>query len=677
MEIRPERLDRTLDTLTPVLVAGLILALVPSIGTAQDLEIRWFTVDGGGGMTSSGGTFTVGGTIGQPDAGTQMTGGVFIVTGGFWGSGGSGDLADLVIVKTESADPVVPGTTFSYQLAVSNTGPGPASNLTVTDTLPAEVAYVSVTGTSWNCSESGGIVTCTLPDLSPGDAPAITIGVTAPGGAGTLLNAASVTASTGDPDTANNTDDEATTILAAADLSISNWGDPGPVPPGAPVSYTLEVSNTGPDDAASVSVEDTLPSGSNFQSASGAGWSCSEAGGTVNCDLSSVASGATADPITVVIIPPDVSGLMTNWAFVDSATFDPAMANNADNATTEVDATPPRVASIGSVAGTGDSALTHGESTRAALTQLIAVFTEEVADPAGNTDPDDVTNPANFVLAASGGDRHLATTSCATGVDPTDLAMPVDHIIYDAPSTTAFAVLSSDAEPLPAERYRLLVCGSTSIVDLVGHPLDGNGDGIGGDDHTLDFVIDATTLLTNPNFDADLSSWTVGEPSPGEVVHAAAEDADGVITSGAAEIVNTTGPGGQYYLYQCVPVTAGQFYRLDGLSRIASTTPGAPTTTGIVDFFTLGDCSGAVAASVAAGTVTGDTAGLWVSGVGGLAQAPASSQSARVWLATESGAAPGFTLHLDNIRFFDSGFFADDFESGDATAWSSTTGGTP
>lgn len=46
-------------------------------------SIDWFTIDGGGG-TSTGGVYTVTGTIGQPDAGGPMTNGQFTVTGGFW-----------------------------------------------------------------------------------------------------------------------------------------------------------------------------------------------------------------------------------------------------------------------------------------------------------------------------------------------------------------------------------------------------------------------------------------------------------------------------------------------------------------------------------------------------------------------------------------------------------------
>jgi hypothetical protein len=45
--------------------------------------INWSTIDGGGG-TSTGGVFTIHGTIGQPDAGSTMSAGQFSVTGGFW-----------------------------------------------------------------------------------------------------------------------------------------------------------------------------------------------------------------------------------------------------------------------------------------------------------------------------------------------------------------------------------------------------------------------------------------------------------------------------------------------------------------------------------------------------------------------------------------------------------------
>jgi hypothetical protein len=59
------------------------LILQPSTARAQQYSIDWYKIAGGGG-TSTGGTYTVSGTIGQHDAGGPMTGGNYSLTGGFW-----------------------------------------------------------------------------------------------------------------------------------------------------------------------------------------------------------------------------------------------------------------------------------------------------------------------------------------------------------------------------------------------------------------------------------------------------------------------------------------------------------------------------------------------------------------------------------------------------------------
>lgn len=65
-----------------LLVAGLTLGLAMNT-RAQTYDISWYKVAGGGG-TSTGGVYTVSGTIGQHDAGT-LVGGQYSLTGGFWG----------------------------------------------------------------------------------------------------------------------------------------------------------------------------------------------------------------------------------------------------------------------------------------------------------------------------------------------------------------------------------------------------------------------------------------------------------------------------------------------------------------------------------------------------------------------------------------------------------------
>lgn len=66
-----------------IILTFIILTLL-SLGTASaQYAIPWHTIDGGGG-TSTGGVYSVSGTIGQPDAGVTMTNGQYSATGGFW-----------------------------------------------------------------------------------------------------------------------------------------------------------------------------------------------------------------------------------------------------------------------------------------------------------------------------------------------------------------------------------------------------------------------------------------------------------------------------------------------------------------------------------------------------------------------------------------------------------------
>src|SRR5256712_2240147 len=79
--------------------------------------------------------------------------------------------------------------------------------------------------------------------------------------------------------TACNEPNETSVVIAQADLSITKTDNPDPVNAGATLTYTVTVTNGGPSTAANVQVTDNLPAGVTFQSASGTGWTCVQAGG--------------------------------------------------------------------------------------------------------------------------------------------------------------------------------------------------------------------------------------------------------------------------------------------------------------------------------------------------------------------------------------------------------------
>jgi len=120
--------------------------------------------------------------------------------------------ADLAIGKTDAFDPVYTGGTLTYTLLVTNTGPGTATAVTVTDALPLGVTYSGASGDGWICDHSGGILTCTRSSLAVGVAPRIVVAVAVPVSSGTITNTAVVTSTRIDPNPANNTDAEQTRV---------------------------------------------------------------------------------------------------------------------------------------------------------------------------------------------------------------------------------------------------------------------------------------------------------------------------------------------------------------------------------------------------------------------------------------------------------------------------------
>ena len=121
--------------------------------------------------------------------------------------------ADVSITKTDSADPVTVGTQFDYSIAVSNAGPETANEVTVEDTLPNEVEFVSATASQGLCTDQGAKkVNCELGNIASGGSATVTIRVRADR-AGQATNTATVSASSpNDPTPANNTATQQTVI---------------------------------------------------------------------------------------------------------------------------------------------------------------------------------------------------------------------------------------------------------------------------------------------------------------------------------------------------------------------------------------------------------------------------------------------------------------------------------
>jgi uncharacterized repeat protein (TIGR01451 family) len=269
--------------------------------------------------------------------------------------------ADLSIVKNSSPDPYQPGQPLTYTITVSNSGPTDAPGTQVLDRLPPPLA-----GFTWSCQASGGSV-CRTPsgsgdinpatiDLVADTSATITLTGIVPGGTtGEIDNVATVVPSAAVVDlVAGRSVDVDENPDTVADVSITKTSAPNPYVPGQPLSYTLVVSNAGPD-VVGVEVLDSLSA-----ALQGFAWTCTTSTGGAVCDKPSgsgsvdtilgMPPGSTQTIVVTGMAPDTSAGTITNTASVQlpDEEFDP---NLADNSATDVD--PPSVNTAAHASGGG------------------------------------------------------------------------------------------------------------------------------------------------------------------------------------------------------------------------------------------------------------------------------------------------------------------------------------
>ena len=171
-------------------------------------------------------------------------------------------------------------------------------------------------------------VVCELGTLAAGAQATVTINVI-PTVTGNLSNAAMVAAFETDPDPANNSSTETTTVQpsdpATADLAIIAAAVADPMASGQRFIYTLTVRNGGPATATGVQLTNDLPRGIALEQITPSQGSC---GGTdpVLCALGALTSGAAAT-VTIDVIRTEV-GTLPNRAAVNGEQLDPNSGNN-------------------------------------------------------------------------------------------------------------------------------------------------------------------------------------------------------------------------------------------------------------------------------------------------------------------------------------------------------------
>jgi uncharacterized repeat protein (TIGR01451 family) len=472
--------------------------------------------------TAAGGAATFVGTIAFPGGATPNTIGmafsgasmrlqtVSAANGGeFWsvagttatllstiGGGGSatGDMSNatvplpnLSITKTDGVTTVYRGGPVTYTIVVTNSSVYPVTG-TVTDTVPA-----SVTGVTWDCvpsagstciaaSGSGNAINTSATLLVGGTATYTVSGTIAAGASGTLTNTATVAVPTWltDSTPANNTATDTDTINLNADLSITKTDGLTAISPGSPVTYTIVVSNAGPDTSNGSIVTDTLPG-----TMTGVTWTCGAVTGGATCGA---ASGSGSPINTTANLPPGssvtytvsgtlsaaASGTLTNTARVitpASGVSDPtdlsrtgAGNNSATDTTTIVSGPDLRIAKTHggnfTVGVNGTYTLTARNTGNVATSGTITVIDNL---PAGLTIAAPLPSGTgwNCLGTILGSSTATCTSSTAIGAGATSPNPITVNVVVAAaafPSVTNAATISGGNEPAANN-------GNNSITD--------------------------------------------------------------------------------------------------------------------------------------------------------------------------------------------------------------------
>ena len=246
----------------------------------------------------------------------------------------AGNFADLAVAKTvNNATPFV-GDTVTYTVTLANNGPNTATNVTVNDLLPADLTFVSATPSQGTYDNLIGV--WNVGTLAMAAAPTLTIQALI-ANQNAVTNTATIVGNEPDPNPNNNSASATTTPQAPqADLAVTKTVSDSTPNVSDTIMFTVTVSNLGPSAASNVQVNDLLPVGLAFVSATPSQGTYDNLIGVWN-----IGSVSTSTAQTLLVQATVATALpQTNTATVAGDQFDPDGNNNAASATETPKMTP-------------------------------------------------------------------------------------------------------------------------------------------------------------------------------------------------------------------------------------------------------------------------------------------------------------------------------------------------
>ncbi len=245
-------------------------------------------------------------------------------------------VADLSLAITQDRDSILAGQTVTYVLTVKNQGPSTATNVTLTDPIPANVTLQSATPSQGQSVVGPGGVLVNLGDMAAGASATVTLVFLTSAAAPGVTNTASVSSDAFDPNLTNNAANITTAVAQASHLTLSMQPPSGPVYVGETFQYMMTLANQGPYAATNVVLSDVLPAGVTFISAvdSLGNHPTLAPSGALSDPIASLANGASVT-LTVTLSSTSAKSV-TNSASVSSDLPDPDPTANKASASMSV-----------------------------------------------------------------------------------------------------------------------------------------------------------------------------------------------------------------------------------------------------------------------------------------------------------------------------------------------------
>lgn len=587
----------------------------------------------------------------------------------------SGVEGDLSITKEDdvggssingTTGTITPGGTITYTIVATNTGPSNIIGANISDVFPADITSDTFTATEtggatgFSASGSGNINNTV--NLPAGATITYTVTANLSDTVTDLSNTATITPPPGavDTDLTNNSATDIDTVTPMVDLAITKTVPAGTttVTPGGTVTYTITVTNNGPDNATGANVSDTF--GSQFTSdtftavgAGGATGFTASGTGAIN-DTVDVPVGGTITYTVTGNVAPTAGGTLTNTGTVTPAAnaIDTDLTNNTATATTPL--TPAADLTVTKIDNVGGSSITNttGAATQGGTITYTIVFSNLGASAATGAKLSDVfpSTITSDTFTATGAGGATGFTTSGTGSINDTANLPVGSSVtytvtaHVSPNATVGSVMGNSASVTPptglinsnpvnfATDLDRIIAPVTPMVDLAITKNTGTTTTVapGG---TVTYTITVTN--TGPNFATGATvSDTFGPQFTSDTFTAVgAGGATGFTASGTGNIHDTVN----------VPVGGTITYTATG--HVSATATGSLTNTGTVTPATGTVDTNLVNNSATATNTLGSVANLTVTKVDNLGGSSVANTTGSV----AQGGTITYTIVLSNL----------------------------